>query len=122
MVASDLSPSPAIATTVPSPNVSCDTRSPTANCIAVLFFPVARGGAEVTLGFRVSDGESDEVDPPWFLHSITPSGISSKNREAGLYVGDPHEDLYSAREIYSRFSARVSPTYARRRSSSISYF
>jgi hypothetical protein len=65
MVASDLSPSPAMATTVPSPNVSCDTRSPTANSIAVLFFPVARGGGAVaTRDFFVSDGDSDDEDPP----------------------------------------------------------
>jgi len=65
MVASDLSPSPAMATTVPSPNVSCDTRSPTANCIAVLFFPVARGGAVVaTRGLRVRDADSDDDVPP----------------------------------------------------------
>ncbi len=65
MVASDLSPSPAMATTVPSPNVSCDTRSPTANCIAVLFFPVGRGGGAVAeRGLRTSDGDSDEDAPP----------------------------------------------------------
>ena len=59
MVASLLSPSPAVPTTVPNPNVSCDTRSPIANVIPDgALRPVARGGGAVaTRGLRISDGE-----------------------------------------------------------------
>ena len=78
--------------------MSCDTRSPTANSIEFIFFPVARGGAAVTvLVFLTNDGESDDDEA--LRHSIRFSGISSRKRDAGLYVGAPHDERYSAREI-----------------------
>ncbi len=47
MVASARSPEPVTATTVPNQNVSCDTRSPTSNCIVLLeLFPVGFGAAK----------------------------------------------------------------------------
>ena len=45
MVASARSPCPVTATTVPNPNVSWDTRSPTSKFIVLLTFPVGFGGA-----------------------------------------------------------------------------
>ena len=51
----------------------------------------------------------------------TPScGNSSRNRDAGLYDGEPQALRITARETYSRSCARVIPTYASRRSSSSS--
>ena len=99
MVASDLSPSPASATTVPNPNVSCDTRCPTSRTIAVDFLPVARGGGpDGSRDFFTADDEVNVLRPSFF-HSINSEGISSKNREAGLYLGVPKVNRYSAREM-----------------------
>ena len=62
-MASDLSPSPAIARTVPSPNVSCDTRCPTSRTIAEDFLPVARGGAVVaTRDLRIAELPEDDLE------------------------------------------------------------
>ena len=52
--------------------------------------------------------------------AIRPSGISSRNREAGLIKGWPHADRMIARDRYNRSRARVMPTYASRRSSASS--
>ena len=101
MVASARSPSPTTPTTVPKPNVSCDTRSPISRTIVVeLLRPVARGA-----GVNADGLESDEyrvLEPPidgaCSFHSITPSGISERKREAGLYAGAPHEVRYSERD------------------------
>ena len=73
MLASARSPSPTTAVTVPKPNVSCDTRSPTAKTIVVeTFRPVARGAGVKCEVFktlaRVGAGACS-------FHSITSSGI-----------------------------------------------
>jgi hypothetical protein len=74
-----------------------------------------------TRDLRSPELPDEDLERASFFHSIKSLGISSKKREPGLYLGLPKVNRYSAREIYSRFSARVKPTYAKRRSSSISF-
>ena len=52
--------------------------------------------------------------------STSSAGISSRNRDGGLYCVEPNRLRLQAWVMYSRSRARVMPTYASRRSSSSS--
>ena len=82
MVASAFSPSPETAITVPKPNVSCDTRSPTESCRVELCFPVALGGGGDVNLFRVIGGVVKPLSD--LFQSMRFSGISSRNLDGGL--------------------------------------
>ena len=99
MVASALSPAPVVATTVPSPKVSWDTRCPTSSAIADETFPVARGGGPEGSRLYFTALEDVYEGLPSFFHSRSAEGISSRKRDAGLYFGVPKVNRYSAREI-----------------------
>ena len=105
MVASAFSPAPAIETTRPRPKVSWLTRSPAARSTTVAVrFPVGNGGGRSRPANRLGD-ERDELDELDELkaeatcrHSMSSSGISSRKREGGLKLGEPHVERADARE------------------------
>ena len=70
------------AITLPNPNVSCDTRSPTFKTIVEeALRPVALGAGVKCDVFKIL--ARDGADACSF-HSITSSGISARKRDAGL--------------------------------------
>jgi hypothetical protein len=101
IVASALAPVPFTATTVPSPNWSCVTRSPTAS--ATTGFSAVRRVANPDApdaDERERDDDSEAAIPaagpedtgaaaPVRFQSTWVAGISSRKREGGLYDGCP---------------------------------
>src|SRR5690606_7886645 len=114
IVASALAPEPFTATTVPRPNWSCVTRSPTASDTTGLSVVrrVAKPEAPEA-DERERDDDSEAATPeagpedtgalgPVRFHSTWAAGISSRNREGGLYDGWPHALRRVDRVRYSR--------------------
>ena len=100
-MASALSPIPDVETTVPSPNLLCVTRSPASSDTTGP--PPTMRSPSLTAAL-LDDGAAPK--PPELIgratgssrfHSIKASGISSRNRDAGLYAGVPHADRLTAR-------------------------
>lgn len=90
---------------MPSPNWSCVTRSPTTSVIVGL--SEVRRVAKPEGPERERDEDSDDVIPdvgpagaaigPVRFHCRCWSGISSRNRDGGLYEGCPHALRIAAR-------------------------
>src|SRR4051812_10412933 len=96
MDASALSAAPVVATTVPRPNVSCETRSPGES-------ETTGFGVPLLPGFQAPEAEPREAGGPCRVvtadepkpgssrfQSTSSSGTSSRNRDGGLKVGAPH--------------------------------
>ena len=112
MEATELSPTPSSATTVPRPKVSCWTRSPgsrdgigrpalafLAASERALAVPKRFWGARPPLvGMEYCGRFQDVIAPAVRRQSTRSAGSSSRNREAGLCEGAPHAERTTARE------------------------